>query len=68
MVAPHREVEALREGIGAGLDLTDPPPTDLDRIAILFRASHLAAPAVDAARHVEMETVLFARGRHREGH
>jgi hypothetical protein len=63
MVAAHRKIEALGEGIRATLDLSDSPPVDLERVTVLLGARDLAAAAADAFRHVEMKPVLLARPR-----
>ena len=63
MVAPHRKIKTLGEGILAAFDLTHPPPVDRQRIIVLLGAGHLAAVASDALRHVEVKPVLLAGSR-----
>src|SRR5262249_61135317 len=63
VAAPHRQVQPLGVRVRPALNLADTPPVDLVRISVLLRAGDLAAPASDAARHVEVESVLFAGSR-----
>jgi hypothetical protein len=49
--------------ICASLDLSYAPPKNVCRITVLLVACDYAAFAADAFRHVEMKSVLLARGR-----
>jgi hypothetical protein len=63
MVASHREIRARRLWKEATLDLSDAPPVDRRRIAVLLVAGDDTALAADALAHVDVEAVLLARSR-----
>jgi hypothetical protein len=52
-------MKSLRVRIPAALDLANPSPVDLRGIPVLLVASHHAALAADALRHIEMKAVLL---------
>jgi hypothetical protein len=60
VIAADRKIVALRVWIRAALDLTDTPPKNVGRVAILFVAGHHATFAPDAFGHVEVKPVLLA--------
>ena len=60
VIAAHREMKALRIGIQAAFDFSDPPPVNVGGISVLLVAGHDAALAADALRHIEMKAVLLA--------
>ena len=59
VIAPHRQVTALRIGPCTSLNLTKAPPVNLGWIAVLFIAGNLAGTAADALGHIEMKAILF---------
>src|SRR5437762_11449802 len=61
MVAAHREMESLCVGIKAALDFSDSPPINFSWISVLLIASHHAAFAADALRHIEVKAILLAQ-------
>ncbi len=60
MIATHGKIVALGLRVAATLKLSDPPPQNVCRVAVLLIASHLARPAANALRHVEVEPILLA--------
>ena len=60
MIAAHREMKALRVGIEAAFNLSNPPPIDVSRVSVLLITGDDAALAADTLRHIEVEAILFA--------
>jgi hypothetical protein len=61
MIAAHGQIKSLRIGVPPSLNFTYAPPIDFRRISVLLVASHNAAFATNALRHVEVEAVLLSR-------
>jgi hypothetical protein len=56
-------METVSVRIPAAFDFSHPPPVYVRGISILFVASHNAALAADALRHIKVKAILFARFR-----
>lgn len=61
MIAAHGKVVPAGVRVRAAFDLSNTPPANLCRVAVLLVAGDLAGAAADALIHVEVEAVLLAR-------
>jgi hypothetical protein len=62
MIAAHRQKEPLRIRINSAFEFSYATPLQVRRIIVLLVAGYLTAVAADAARHVEVESILLAGG------
>jgi hypothetical protein len=61
MIAPHGKVVARSIRPRSSLNLSNTPPAQIGRIAVLLVACDLAGAAADAFGHIEMKAILLSR-------